>query len=79
MHRSKKDGGRPFFVGGLLVVVLLVVEWPVVKTRLKGLALTFVAAALVVAPMARYFLQHPDQFAFRDVGFYVSFREVGET
>jgi hypothetical protein len=49
----------------LLVLLLVVCEWPVVKTRLKGLLLALLTAVLTVAPLAIYFLRNPDEFTAR--------------
>ncbi|MBV8084001.1 MAG: glycosyltransferase family 39 protein [Chloroflexi bacterium] len=49
----------------LLVVLLLACEWPIVKTRLKGLVLALATAVLTVAPLAIWFLRNPDQFTAR--------------
>ncbi|HEU0167736.1 MAG TPA: glycosyltransferase family 39 protein, partial [Chloroflexota bacterium] len=49
----------------LLVLLLLVCEWPVVKTRVKGLLLALLTAVLTVAPLAIYFLRNPDEFTAR--------------
>lgn len=61
----------PFFLVGFLVLEWLTAwtagrgQEAIVRRRLAGVAVMFVVAALVFAPLANYFLQHPGSFTQR--------------